>query len=656
LGVGETVNMLNSNSLQKNKLSLVFLVELFLLAGILFFNGAFEAEAARGLTVTPNSHDFGDVDVGNSANRTFTITNIGDNGNLNGSVSGLSGDFSCTKNCAYTLTPGQSRSVKIRYTPSGAGFTSATLNFSSSFPGWTVYKTINIATDGACNDYGAPDTPPASLGHGNAQRSCSESELGDRWDSACTSGGGLYDQWECKNLSQTNINRDVSGTGIVPPPPIVVTAELLPDTDTILIGNSTNLTWTSTNANSCRIDDLTSNIAYTSLGANGNRDFSPIVDTDYRLVCRNGANTSAPDISEIFVNNPGDPVINNLTSTQVVDYGMSATVTWDVSGPPSTVCLSNGPGWNGGVSLSGSTESALLFDNAVFRLTCNNGVGGPDVISTANTFVRPLVNLWIMNEVSPLEYGRDTTEVRWNVLGPAVLCTGSGNPLWNGPKIPGGGMNQGPEVIGPFTTNTALTLTCSNGNGDSGSDSEFIEIYPRIISFSVTNPVIEGTNSNHVWEVLGPGVSCSGTTLLGDDGGWSGGGKNASDSELVGPIFVGSTYRLICTNSTGELVQETRTLNVSKPNLSLTAQPIQVLKGKTSALNWDTEYVVPGTCLLTEPKSDLTLVVSDDGSYETTQIETSKTYTLTCDLLSANGGTIDGSVTISAFTTVFKEE
>ena len=82
------------------------------------------------LTVTPSTVNFGNVTVGGSANRNFTVTNSGA-GTLTGSDS-ASGSFSVFAGGSYSLGPSQSQTVTVRFRPTGVAIYSGNVTFTSS--------------------------------------------------------------------------------------------------------------------------------------------------------------------------------------------------------------------------------------------------------------------------------------------------------------------------------------------------------------------------------------------------------------------------------------------------------------------------------------------------------------------------------------------
>ena len=86
-----------------------------------------------GCSVTPASIDFGAVGVGSSADSTFTISNTGTCGTVTGTISESCADFEIVSGGgAFSLTPGNSRVVTVRFAPASAGAKSCTITLGSA--------------------------------------------------------------------------------------------------------------------------------------------------------------------------------------------------------------------------------------------------------------------------------------------------------------------------------------------------------------------------------------------------------------------------------------------------------------------------------------------------------------------------------------------
>lgn len=77
-------------------------------------------------SLNPSALDFGSITVGQSADLTFTLTNQG-SATLNGSVDESCSDFSVEGDVLYSLAPGQSATIKVRFLPSAGGARTCTI-------------------------------------------------------------------------------------------------------------------------------------------------------------------------------------------------------------------------------------------------------------------------------------------------------------------------------------------------------------------------------------------------------------------------------------------------------------------------------------------------------------------------------------------------
>jgi len=82
------------------------------------------------ISVTPASQDFGAVAVGGSANRTFTVRNIG-GGTLTGSAS-ASSPFGVFSGSPFSLHTGGSLGVVVRFSPTATGSCTGNVSFTSN--------------------------------------------------------------------------------------------------------------------------------------------------------------------------------------------------------------------------------------------------------------------------------------------------------------------------------------------------------------------------------------------------------------------------------------------------------------------------------------------------------------------------------------------
>jgi len=124
---------------------------------------------APGLSVDPSTLNLGEVLVGSSTSGSFTLRNTG-NTTISGSVTLPSGPFALTSASAYTLAPGESRSISLTFTPSSVGDVSRTLSFSGAGS-----LTATVSGRGVSTPPAAPSlsVTPTSVAFGNVETGAS---------------------------------------------------------------------------------------------------------------------------------------------------------------------------------------------------------------------------------------------------------------------------------------------------------------------------------------------------------------------------------------------------------------------------------------------------------------------------------------------------
>ena len=114
-----------------------------------------EAEPEPGVLGGPSAVDFGTVVTGSSATETVTVTNEGETGDTDITVSGVSvtgtdaGEFSTDFAGSTTLAPGESLDVQVTFTPSDAQAKGATLEVSHDAPNTASPLSVSLSGEGA---------------------------------------------------------------------------------------------------------------------------------------------------------------------------------------------------------------------------------------------------------------------------------------------------------------------------------------------------------------------------------------------------------------------------------------------------------------------------------------------------------------------------
>ena len=267
----------------------------------------------------------------------------------------------------------------------------------------------------------------------------------------------LYDAQSLKHetvtTAQTSVISDGSGT-----PPPVPTANITSSPTTIDQGQSSTISWSSTDATSCTASGAWSGAKATS----GSQSVSPSTTSSYIISC-NGDGGSANDSVTVTVNAAPAPVptASISASPSTIDEGQSAMISW--SSTDATSCMASGA-WSGSKATNGS-QAVNPSTTSSYTITCN-GAGGSANNSTTVTVnpAPPTTNEPTLSFSTSSTGPRrgDTITLSWSSTD-ANSCTASGN--WSGSKA-----TTGTESI-VVNDAASFTLTCS---GDGGSVSDTI--------------------------------------------------------------------------------------------------------------------------------------------------------------------------------------
>jgi hypothetical protein len=147
------------------------------------------------------------------------------------------------------------------------------------------------------------------------------------------------------------------------------TASLTANPTIISSGDSSNLTWLSTNATSCVGTNFSTGVGDP---ISGNTSVSPTFNTTYTVTCQNIFGT-ASDFASIAV---PSPIANLVASPNEIAQGESTTLTWTSTDTQPDSCSVTGSGINltGLPTNSGPGDEIIVSDlqtTSTFTLTCN---------------------------------------------------------------------------------------------------------------------------------------------------------------------------------------------------------------------------------------------------------------------------------------------
>jgi len=261
-----------------------------------------------------------------------------------------------------------------------------------------------------------------------------------------------------------NVAVDIAADESTPPAPLP-TVTLSTSATAIDAGDSVELSWASTGADSCSASNGWSG----GRSGSGSMIVGPLsTDATFTLTC-SGAGGSASDSVVVSVNPPPNPEPEptpaptvNLTATPTtVESGAGSTLDWNTTSADS--CEASG-GWSGAREISGSVGTGSLTTDTSFTLTCSGSGGSSSASVSVSVNDAPAPTLSFSAADSVVDSGNATT-LNWSATD-ADSCTASGG--WSGARA-----ITGSQTSGALTGSTTFTLTCS---GAGGSVVEMIQV------------------------------------------------------------------------------------------------------------------------------------------------------------------------------------
>jgi len=456
------------------------------------------------------------------------------------------------------------------------------------------------------------------------------------WDSANVSSCASSNNWSGSNAIKgsrtiSGLTSDkvfslscigVGGTATVeasvsvlgsPVPTVTVSASPV----NLTYSGSTQLSWTSSNANNCMASGDWSGNKSTS----GSTSFSNLLSgKTYNLTCT-GPGGSASDSVRITVAGPVASSVNLTASPSSLPFNGASTLSW--SSNNATGCAASGD-WSGSKATSGSQTISALTSNRVFILSCS-GPGGTASDTVNITVAAPSPTLTLSANSGAIAQNGSTT-LSWNSTD-TTSCTASGD--WSGNKAV-----SGSQTISGLTSDSLFMLTCS-GAGGSVNDTVSVTVAASAptLSFSA-NPgsVAQNGSTTLSWNST-DATSC---TASGD---WSG-NKAASGSQTISGLTANSLYMLTCSGAGGS-VNDTVSVTVAAPapTLSFSASPGSVSQNGSTTLSWNSTDATSCTA-----SGDWSGNKATSGSESTGSLTIDSQYTLTC---TGAGGSVNESVNVT---------
>lgn len=259
----------------------------------------------------------------------------------------------------------------------------------------------------------------------------------------------------CRNTAGVSTARQVSVTVV---PIAAPTVALSAGASSVQPAGAVDLTWSSTNADTCTASADWSGGKATS----GTETVTPTRDSTYVLTCSNAGGSAVQEVRIRVIPAVAPPTVNLMSSASSVTLNDSVSLVWSSSGADS--CEATGQ-WSGVKPTSG-TETVAPTANSTYALTCINAGGStaqqvtiavvaggePNPVPGPNPPPAPTVSLAAgQSSTDP-----DAVTLTWSSAG-ADACTATGD--WSGTKP-----LSGIETVTP-TTDSIYALTCSNAGG-----------------------------------------------------------------------------------------------------------------------------------------------------------------------------------------------
>ena len=494
---------------------------------------------------------------------------------------------------------------------------SATEEVTVSVSDTNPMPSVTLATSSASVDAG--DTITLTWSSENAtQCSASGGWSGNRPVSGSESSSALSDTTtftlSCSGPGgSSSADVTVAVNVVIPAPTVSIAA----NPATVESGETTVLSWSTTNATSCSASGAWSG----DRPVTGSATSAPLtINSLFRLVCV-GPGGSTIGATTVNVDQPSPPSVSLSAASTTIDAGGSTTLTWSTSNAVS--CSASGA-WTGSRDLNGSESTGALASDSTFTLTCT-GTGGSasDTVTITTRSAPP--ELSFTAAASSVPSGSATT-LTWSAQN-ADSCVASGS--WTGSRATSGSVSTG-----ALSSDATFTLSCT-GEGGSVSDSVTVTVQavpPELTFSSADSSVASGSATTLTWSAQNAD-SCVAS------GSWTG-SRATSGSVSTGALSSDATFTLSCTGEGGSVSDSvTVTVQAVPPELTFASADSSVASGSATTLTWSAQNA--DSCVAS---GSWTGSRATSGSVSTGALSSDAAYTLTC---SGPGGNVSETVSIT---------
>ncbi|MEN9407159.1 MAG: hypothetical protein RLZZ455_375 [Candidatus Parcubacteria bacterium] len=209
-----------------------------------------------------------------------------------------------------------------------------------------------------------------------------------KWtDSKCADGSYCHKSVLSSCMNVIALAGTVTPT---PPAPGTPTVNVTATLTTMTVGNSTTLSWTSTDAVTCTASGGTGFTGAKS--ASGSLVVSPTTTTTYSMYCTSGTGVNSTTFNRLITVNPLPTATIDSSPNPIILGGAGSTLTW--SSTNATGCTASG-GWSGAKAASGSV-AVNPATNTTYTIVCTSAdgyVSSPvSEVLTVNLFAQLLLN------------------------------------------------------------------------------------------------------------------------------------------------------------------------------------------------------------------------------------------------------------------------
>ncbi|NNF16945.1 MAG: hypothetical protein HKN70_09370 [Gammaproteobacteria bacterium] len=369
-------------------------------------------------------------------------------------------------------------------------------------------------------------------------------------------------------------------------------------------GESTTLTWTSSNTTACNAAGDWSG----TKAINGSESVGPLTATSTFILTCSGVGGDVTQTITVPILVP-EPVVTLTAAPGSVPHNGSTTLTWTSTNANSCEAFGS---WSGLQALNGSLTVDNIDSERTYALYCEGSGGTASALVTIAVGAPPVPEISLSTDVVTVMYG-DTVTINWAAT-QATTCEAYGG--WSGIKT-----LIGTEESLPITSDTTYVLVCSGPGGQVDAATVVtVAVEPPNVTLEASPLTVDYDGSTTLtWTATGAD-SCQAF------GSWSG-VKVTSGTEVIDNLANTGNFVLLCSGPGGDGDASVSVLvnPAPLPLVSLIAEPAEVSFGGTTTLSWSSRDA--DTC---EAFGGWSGDRDTEGSYVVEDLLATTSFTLLC--------------------------